>query len=238
MRERLAYETWHEQFEVDAHADTPWHSLLREHLAAQDLAGKRLLEIGCGRGGLACGLAAAPDRPLQIVGADYAATALRKAQSFARQNRLLVINWEVVDIQAIAHPSETFDTVISCETIEHVPNPQKAIAELARVLRPGGRLFVTTPNYLGALGLYRAYLRLRGRQYTEVGQPINKFMLLPLTRYWVKQAGLRVTAVDAVGHYLPVPGRPPVRLTLLDNFRLLTRWFGLHSLVSAVKPAN
>jgi ubiquinone/menaquinone biosynthesis C-methylase UbiE len=231
-----AYEVWHERFDVDG-ADAPWHGLVREHLSLDlDVAGKKILEIGCGRGGFSCWLAAASESPAQIIAADFAVGAVRKGRAFAVLNGLSRIWWEVADIQAIPHPAASFDTVISCETIEHVPAPKRALAELARVLRPGGKLLVTTPNYLGTTGFYRMYLRMRGRRFTEVGQPINQLTLLPLTRHWVTRVGLQVTAVDAVGHYLPIPGRPPVRLARLDNPRMLMRWLGLHSLVVAVKP--
>ena len=95
-------------------------------------------------------------------------------------------------------------------------------------------MLLTTPNYFGSLGLYRGYLRLLGRSYSEDGQPINRFTLLPLTVAWVKRAGLRVKVVDATGHYLLYPGRPPIELPRVDAVRLL-RWFGLHSLVVAEK---
>jgi 2-polyprenyl-3-methyl-5-hydroxy-6-metoxy-1,4-benzoquinol methylase len=160
---------------------------------------------------------------------------LEKGQVFAAEQGLSGITWQVGDIQAIAQDPESFDTVISCETIEHVPEPRQAICELARVLKPGGRLFLTTPNYLGTLGLYRLYLRLTGRRFTEEGQPINNFTLLPMTRAWVAGAGLRVRSLDAVGHYLPFPRRPPIELPILNNPRILMRWFGLHSLIVAEK---
>jgi SAM-dependent methyltransferase len=141
----------------------------------------------------------------------------------------------VASIQDIPLPDSTFDTVISCETIEHVVEPIKALREVRRVLRPGGRLLLTTPNYLGPMGLYRGYLRARGRRYTEGGQPICHFTSLPRTMTWLRRAGLRVCEVDAVGHYLPWPGRTPLALPGLDSVRLL-RWFALHSLVVAEKP--
>jgi ubiquinone/menaquinone biosynthesis C-methylase UbiE len=210
---KAAYEVWHDHYEVDSDTDTPWHRLVKAHLSpARDLAGKRVLEIACGRGGFACWLASQSERPTEIVAADFSATAVQKGRAFAVERGLSGITWQTGDIQDIAHDDASFDTVISCETIEHVPDPRRALAELARVLKPGGRLLLTTPNYLGTMGLYRGYMRLTGRRFTEEGQPINNFMLLPLTRAWITRSDLRVSAVDAVGHYLPFPGRPPIEL--------------------------
>jgi len=233
---KTAYEAWHERLAVDSNTDTPWHRLVKTHLApARDLSGKRVLEIGCGRGGFACWLASHPQRPGEIVATDFAITAVQKGETFANEHGLSGITWQVGDIQSIAHEDASFDTVISCETIEHVSAPRKAIDELARVLKPGGRLFLTTPNYLGTLGLYRFYMRLTGRRFTEEGQPINNFTLLPLTRTWIARSGLRVRVVDATGHYLLLPGRPPIEFPIFNNPRSLMRWFAHHSLVVAEK---
>jgi 2-polyprenyl-3-methyl-5-hydroxy-6-metoxy-1,4-benzoquinol methylase len=232
-----AYEAWHERLAVDTEADTPWHRLVQQHLdLARDLAGRRVLEIGCGRGGFACWLASRPAPPAEVVAADVAATAVAKGRAYAAARGIRGITWNVADIQALAHPDSSFDTVISCETIEHVPDPRRAIRELARVLKSGGRLFLTTPNYLGSFGLYRLYLRLCGRVYTEEGQPINNLLFLPRTRHWVARAGLRVRTTDGIGHYLLLPRRLPIELTMLNNPRSLMRWLGLHSLVVAEKP--
>jgi 2-polyprenyl-3-methyl-5-hydroxy-6-metoxy-1,4-benzoquinol methylase len=235
---KSAYEQWHADLDVDFDADTPWHRLVRQYLRMdEDVAGRCVMEIGCGRGGLSCWLAAnAPSPPQRMVAIDFAESAIAKACESAKQRRLLGIDWQVGDIQTISHPAESFDTVISCETIEHVPDPRRAVDELARVLKPGGRLLVTAPNYIGTIGLYRGYMRLRGRRFTEVGQPINNFTMLPRTRAWVRRAGLLVLAVDAVGHYLPFPGRPPIHVEALDRPRRIMRWLALHSLVLAEKP--
>lgn len=232
---KSAYDTWHAGLDVDVQANDPWHALVRRYLRPlDDIARRRILEIGCGRGGFSCWIARQAE-PEEQVGMDFSDTAVAKARAYASQTGLNAIRWETGDIQAIARPDATFDTVVSCETIEHVHDPRKAVRELARVLRHGGRLFLTTPNYLGPLGLYRGYLRLRGRRYTEAGQPINQFTMLPRTVRWVKDAGFRVTAVEATGHYLPCPGRPPIRFETLDHWGPLTRWFAVHSLVVAEK---
>ena len=231
------YEAWHNALPAGTTADTPWHRLVSAHLNVdRDLIGKTVLEIGCGRSGFACRLARQPRPPARLIAADFSANAIAKGRAYAAHKDISGITWEMADIQSLAHPARTFDTVISCETIEHVPSPQRALEEPARVLKPGGRLFVTTPNYFGPLGMYRLYAKARGRPFTEVGQPINRLMFLPLTIAWVKRAGLRVRAVDAIGHYLPCPRRSPIEFPRLNNPRALMRWVGLHSLVVAEKP--
>lgn len=233
---RAAYDTWHGCHEVDRETATPWHELLFAHLdGPRDLDGRRVLEIACGRGGLACRLARAPYRPSQLVAADFSATAVMKGRTYAADAGVHGVSWSLADLHAVPMRSDAFDTVISCESIEHLEHPRTACREFARVLKPGGRLYLTTPNYLGPVGLYRGYARLAGRPFTEVGQPINRFMLLPKTCLWLQRTGLRVIAADAIGHYVPWPRRPLVRFNSLDRFRLL-RWFALHSIVVAEKP--
>lgn len=232
MREgvREAYERWHTKLPVDG-ADAPWHQLVKSHLIPErDLAGKRVLEIGAGRGGFAAWLGGLPNPPDCLVAGDFSVTATSKGRAAHPGGG---VHFEVADIQALAHGDGAFHTVISCETVEHVPNPRRAIEELARVLRPGGRLFLTTPNYLGAMGLFRAYRRITGRPFTEEGQPINHLVMLPRTLSWVRNTGLQVRTVDGIGHYLPMPGRAPKHLPGLDGLRPLSRWFALHSLVVA-----
>ena len=52
------------------------------------------------------------------------------------------------DGRRLPFPDATFDRVIAAEVLEHVPDDRTAMAELARVLRPGGRLAVTVPRWL------------------------------------------------------------------------------------------
>ncbi len=235
---RDAYDSWHARLAVDAGAVDPWHQLVRWHLdLTRDVAGRSVLEIGCGRGGFACWLASSPTPPHRLVAIDWAPVAINKAREHAAAVDITGVRWEVGDIQAIEHRDAEFDTVVSCETVEHVPDPRRAVVELARVLKPGGRLFLTTPNYAGPMGMYRAYLRLRGRRFAEVGQPVNQFTLLPRTVHWVRRTGLRVERIAGQGHYLPWPGQAPRRLVVLDQvLPSILKWIALHTLVVARKP--
>lgn len=229
-----SYDNWHASLDVDVGAEAPWYDLVRRHLVPErDLAGRRVLEIGCGRGGFSCWLAGRPTPPREIVAVDYSSVAVEKGRAYAQSAGLSNITWQTGDIQAIDHPDGSFDTVISCETVEHVPDPFKAVSELARIVAPGGRLFLTTPNYFGPYGLYRGYMRLTGRRFTEVGQPINQFTMLPRTLYWLKRVGLRPELTTGEGHYLLFPGRQPRRLKFLDSE--LLKWVALHVLVVATK---
>jgi 2-polyprenyl-3-methyl-5-hydroxy-6-metoxy-1,4-benzoquinol methylase len=229
------YEKWHEKLSVDTETDSPWHNAVKQSLdLAKDIRGKRILEIGCGRGGFACWMAR-QGVAQEIVAQDFSAVAVAKGESFAAQQGLSGITWQTGDIEAINYPDNCFDTVISCETIEHVPHPRQALRELARVLKPGGRLFLTAPNYMNLMGLYRGYRRLTGRPFTEEGQPINNFLLSPLTRKWLAETGARIIRVESSGYYLPFPGRPPLSLPLQGQPRFIMRWLGLHSFFVAEK---
>lgn len=237
---RCAYEAWHRGLEIDPEARTPWYEMIKRHVCpARDLAGRLILEIGCGRGDFSCWLAKQGERPARVVAADFALTALAKGARYAKGANLSSLAWQAADVQSIPFTDSSFDTVFSCETIEHVPRPFVALVELARVLKPGGRLFLTTPNYLNVWALYRGYLRLTGRCFSEAGQPLNKMMLLPRELWRVRRVGLQVQVVDGVCHYLPRgPGKPAFELGVPENLRFLSRWVASQTLIVAEKAAE
>lgn len=61
---------------------------------------------------------------------------------------------EVADITAIPHPAESFDAVICSHVLEHVPDDRKAMAEVFRVLRPGGAAYFMQPVDFGRAETY------------------------------------------------------------------------------------
>lgn len=226
------YDQWHDRagqvYDAQSDLHAPWHEAALPYLK-QSVPGHDVLEIGCGRGAMARYLVDLGART--VTAADFSRSAVRQAQDILAGTAARAT---IEDIQRMSYSSASFDTVVSFETIEHCPDPERAIAELARVLRPGGTLILTTPNYLGLMGLFRIYKRLTGHPFTEAGQPINKLVMLPRTIRWIDRAGLKVDHWFSRGQYLPWPGQP-IQMQALDRLGPVSRITGLHSLVVAHK---
>lgn len=231
---RRAYDKWHLDPHHSSDVETPWVRLVRQAWRREDIAGRLVLEIGCGRGDFARWLASGPSSPARMVASDFSVSGVA-GHGTERRRLGGRLSWTAADIQRLPFPDDAFDTVLSFETIEHVPRPSLALLELARVLKPGGRLYLTCPSYLNFSGLYRIYLRLRGRRFQEAGQPINQPLLLPWTSALVRRTGLAVRLTASTEHQVLVPGRAPIRLPRLES-RRWARWFGTQSIIVAEKP--
>jgi ubiquinone/menaquinone biosynthesis C-methylase UbiE len=120
----------------------------------------RVLEVGCGTAALA---AAFGERGADVVATDVSLRWLVLAQK--RLSESAAGNVELVACAAEALPfsDESFDVVAASDVIEHVEDPRRFAAESARVLRPGGVLFLATPNRY-SLGL-EPHVRLWGVGY-------------------------------------------------------------------------
>lgn len=110
--------------------------LLRRWLPA-GFAGRRIVDLGCGGGLLAAPLAAAGAR---VVGVDVARQALRDARRHAGAGMLPVVG----DLLAPPVPAGVADLVLLADVLEHVDAQAAAMHAAARLLRPGGALFVNT----------------------------------------------------------------------------------------------
>jgi 2-polyprenyl-3-methyl-5-hydroxy-6-metoxy-1,4-benzoquinol methylase len=119
--------------------------LVRKHLTA----GSRLLEIGCGAGNLLMQAMVRDSFPVALDLSMQALTFVRSRFEEAASGPDAPCAYACVQSigELLPLPGDTFDCVILSEVIEHLPVPEVSILEAARVLRPGGRLLVTTPNY-------------------------------------------------------------------------------------------
>lgn len=111
-------------------------------LAPRPLAGLRLLDVGCGGG-----LVAEPMARLgaAVVGIDAAERNVGAARAHAAASALS-IDYRCATAEALAEKGETFDAVLALEIVEHVADRAVFFDALARLLRPGGLLFVATLN--------------------------------------------------------------------------------------------
>jgi SAM-dependent methyltransferase len=101
--------------------------------------GERLLDVGCGLGEAALGLAQDLGDGGEVVGVDVSERMLRVARSNARASRCRV-RFTVGDACSLDEPDDSFDAARSERTLQWLADPAAAIAEMVRVVRPGGRI--------------------------------------------------------------------------------------------------
>lgn len=109
------------------------HHVRRVAQAFPDIAGMRLLEVGCGRGHL---LRVMQDAGAKAAGIDLNPQAI--AQGVANDMR-------VASATSLPFPDAHFDGLVSVHAIEHLPELDAALAEMVRVVRPGGRMLLIYP---------------------------------------------------------------------------------------------
>jgi SAM-dependent methyltransferase len=221
-----AYDRWHAHVHTSdpEHRDerSPWYDLVLEHIGPVE--GKRVLEIACGRGGFVKFLVS---QGAKVIGADFSQVALQIAAAKLTNGNSVArgVPLTCADAQLLPFAANSFDIVISCETIEHLPDPGSALKEMGRVCRTGGLLYLTTPNYFNAMGLYYVYARLRGRPATPGSdQPTDHVFFFPEIRGLLKRAGWTIIRSDGTVHQFPMrPGHNPVAMPSLESNRGVRR---------------
>jgi ubiquinone/menaquinone biosynthesis C-methylase UbiE len=233
------YDQWHTKvLESDPdHPDesSPWYKLVLEFLPP--VQGKRILEIACGRGGFSRLLAS---KGATVCGADFSESAITIANEKLLRfpelaNRLTYLQ---ADAQSLPFADGFFDIVISCETIEHVPDHRAAVREMYRICKRGGTLHLTTPNYLNFMGLYLIYALVRHPGLKST-QPLDKRYVFFQVRNFVTRAGWKITRTDGTVHQFPfIPRRNPVQFPSMEINRTVRRLLSplaFHYLVIAQK---
>jgi SAM-dependent methyltransferase len=129
---------WGEHAEyVDARGAGVTQSMLAE---SRPRSGERVLELACGAGGLGLAAAAlvAPDG--EVVLSDVVAEMTEIAAARARALGVENVATRQLDLESIAEPDASYDVVLCREGLMFAPEPERAASEIARVLRPGGRV--------------------------------------------------------------------------------------------------
>ncbi len=109
-------------------------------------AGTQLIELGCGPGFYSCGLAARfPE--LSVLGVDRSARQLQCAREKKWELGLENCSFESDDVLDLSHSDNSFDELIAARLFTVLPDRERAVGEMYRVLRPGGRCLVAEPRY-------------------------------------------------------------------------------------------
>jgi SAM-dependent methyltransferase len=153
----------------------------------------RILDIGCGTGLNARHLAAMGHA---VVGTDLSSVAIEKF----KQNGFDGFVCDMERVGALPQPDASFDLAFASEVIEHIADTATFLAELHRLVRPGGLLVLSTPN--SAFWPYRL-LGLAGRTPTEYQHPghVRFFSRRSLARA-IESAGFAVETMSARHIYL------------------------------------
>ena len=181
------------------------------------LQNKRILDIGCGGGILCEGMA---KRGGLVTGLDVEPDAIGAAKTHAAAQQLK-INYVCEPLENFA--AESFPIITGLEMLEHVPDPQMILTEAARLLAPGGYLFLSTINrnaiaYAKVILAAEYVLRLLPRQTHDYQRFIKPSELAAMVRV----ADLEV--VDLTGlAYQPLTRTASLVTSLTDNYLLVSR---------------
>jgi ubiquinone/menaquinone biosynthesis C-methylase UbiE len=175
--------------------------LIRPHLSM----GSRLLEIGCGAGNLLLRAALPGSYPVALDLSMQALTFVRSRLQEAASGAEAPDGYACIQAigEALPFRDASFDCILLSEVIEHLEAPQTSIREAVRVLCPGGRLLVTTPNYRSFWPLMEWLVdRLNMAPKMAGEQHVSRFHPAALKRILV-QAGLRLEYAGSIYNLSP-----------------------------------
>jgi 2-polyprenyl-3-methyl-5-hydroxy-6-metoxy-1,4-benzoquinol methylase len=150
----------------------------------------RTFDAGCGNG---CFSFAAAARGNEVVAGSYDEAPLAKARKRARVFGMDNVRFVSIDLCQLEGRSQElgfFDQIICTECIEHIQEDEKLMCDLASILRPGGRLLLTTPE-----ASHRS-LRYENRLQTEIGGHVRWGYTEQRLRELFATAGLNVEEVS------------------------------------------
>lgn len=167
------------------------------------LRGKRVLDVGCGGGILAEAMA---QRGASVTGIDIASKPLAVARLHLLESGLTVEYRESTVEQFADSQEQLFDVITCMEMLEHVPDPDSVIQAIARLLKPGGSVFLSTinRNFL-AFGLAIVGAEYLARLLPRGTHRYDRFIRPSELSASLRSAGLQAQDIRGL-HYDPFGG--------------------------------
>jgi ubiquinone/menaquinone biosynthesis C-methylase UbiE len=230
------YNEWHEGIgkseDLFSTLEQPWYKTVKK-LLPDDLSGKKVLEIGSGRGDFSLWLSVKYPEA-HIIGTDFSSKAIELAQSKINSENKNIV-FQVENAESLSFNDNSFDLIVSCETMEHIFYPQLMANEMSRVLKPGGSFILTTENYFNGMILAWIKAWLTGKPFESGSgiQPHENFFTFFIVRPFFKKAKLKIIHTES-NHFqfLLLPRVNPRKLCVQDFkspfLKRLFKPFGRH----------
>ena len=182
----------------------PWYQLVMKMLysVVHDFNGRRVVEVGCGLGGFLTNVA---QKGGIGIGLDVSSNAVRMTRDLAKQLGLQdKVDLVVGDAQFLPFKEQASGIVVCSETLEHVPDCEKAFSELVRITNKSGYLCLTVPNFLSTAFFENVILLLVGQPgYVKSHVCVEKehiFHVFKLRRF-LKRENVKVITIQSVDFF-------------------------------------
>jgi ubiquinone/menaquinone biosynthesis C-methylase UbiE len=214
---------------------------MHEVFKFENFAGKKVLEIGCGSG---IDTAEFARNGALVTGTDFTERSVRSTKELLEEANLPATVRQA-DATNLPFDDNTFDCVYSFGVLHHIPDVEKALAEIKRVLKPGGQVMVMLYHRDSLLyGYSIVYLRgIRGKQLEKLSMDelLAKYSERkednPYTRVYTREEAetlfskyFKSCSTEVHYNVIDLPEQRKVKVEVPDKYEL-----GWHLIVKAVK---
>jgi len=151
-------EAWERHYRTGRAATVSRQNILTRLQIVEEMLGRgpgELLDVGSAAGGAS---EAFNDRGWEVTGIDISDEMVDYATKRAKDHGRSGLSYQVADAEKLPFPDASFDALVAMGVIEYCPDEQRALDEMVRVLKPGGRFIITVPNLLSPFRRLDAFI--------------------------------------------------------------------------------